>query len=190
MRTEWPALLHNLCMLHSLVRLRTRYGLTGWNKPMDLRNLGTAELWVRIFTLYTVGIFTFWVFITKVDISDVFITASIRLSCTRISRQFRLGSSDWRLYKKYSVEWIAIHVSRGMPQHNNIKHCKLDHFYRFILNMCCMLFQNKLAKFYLTSETISNAVLCSVYWTQMNKKMQTIWQVIKCIIPESISRVK
>lgn len=51
MRAEWPALLHNLCMLHSLVRLRTRYGLTGWNKPLDLRNVGTAELWVRI--LYT-----------------------------------------------------------------------------------------------------------------------------------------
>lgn len=45
MRPEWPALLHNLCMLHSLVRLRTRFGLTGWNKPMDLRNIGTAELW-------------------------------------------------------------------------------------------------------------------------------------------------
>lgn len=44
-RPEWPALLHNLCMLHSLVRLRTRFGLTGWNKPMDLRNIGTAELW-------------------------------------------------------------------------------------------------------------------------------------------------
>lgn len=48
MRPEWPALLHNLCMLHSLVRLRTRFGLTGWNKPMDLRNIGTAELWVSI----------------------------------------------------------------------------------------------------------------------------------------------
>jgi len=44
-RQEWPALLHNLCMLHSLIRLRTRYGLTGWNKPLDLRNFGTAELW-------------------------------------------------------------------------------------------------------------------------------------------------
>lgn len=45
-RQEWPALLHNLCMLHSLVRLRTRYGLTGWNKGLDLKNVGTAELWV------------------------------------------------------------------------------------------------------------------------------------------------
>ena len=33
-------------MLHSLVRLRTRYGLAGWNKGLDLRNVGTAELWV------------------------------------------------------------------------------------------------------------------------------------------------
>ena len=53
-RQEWPALLHNLCMLHSLIRLRTRYGLTGWNKPLDLRNFGTAELWVRVTALYTV----------------------------------------------------------------------------------------------------------------------------------------
>ena len=50
-RQEWPALLHNLCMLHSLIRLRTRYGLTGWNKPLDLRNFGTAELWVSITAL-------------------------------------------------------------------------------------------------------------------------------------------
>lgn len=44
-RQEWPAVLHNICMLHSLVRLRTRYGLTGWNKGLDLMNVGTAELW-------------------------------------------------------------------------------------------------------------------------------------------------
>ncbi|XP_068697910.1 dynein axonemal heavy chain 8-like [Montipora foliosa] len=44
-RQEWPALLHNLCMLHSLVRLRSRYGLAGWNKTLDLRHVGTAELW-------------------------------------------------------------------------------------------------------------------------------------------------
>ena len=71
MRAEWPALLHNLCMLHSLVRLRTRYGLAGWNKPMDLRNLGTAELWVRIPTLDSFGIFRFSVFIARIDIRSV-----------------------------------------------------------------------------------------------------------------------
>ena len=45
-RLEWPALLHNVCMLHSLLRLRARFGLAGWNKPHDLANVGTASLWV------------------------------------------------------------------------------------------------------------------------------------------------
>lgn len=51
-RQEWPAVLHNICMLHSLVRLRTRYGLTGWNKGLDLMNVGTAELWVSMIADY------------------------------------------------------------------------------------------------------------------------------------------
>ena len=53
-RQEWPALLHNLCMLHSLVRLRSRYGLAGWNKTLDLRHVGTAELWVSAVTRFAV----------------------------------------------------------------------------------------------------------------------------------------
>ncbi|XP_048577711.1 dynein axonemal heavy chain 8 isoform X3 [Nematostella vectensis] len=44
-RPEWPALLHNLCMLHSIVRLRTRFKLAGWNRPEDFKGIGTAELW-------------------------------------------------------------------------------------------------------------------------------------------------
>jgi len=45
-RPEWPAVLHNLCMLHSAIRLRTRYKLAGWNRPEDFAYVGTAELWV------------------------------------------------------------------------------------------------------------------------------------------------
>ena len=45
-RVEWPALLHNICMLHSVVRLRARYQLSGFNRPEDFAVIGTAELWV------------------------------------------------------------------------------------------------------------------------------------------------
>jgi hypothetical protein len=46
-RPEWPALLHNICMLHSAIRLRCRFDLAGWNKPEAFRNVGTGDLWVR-----------------------------------------------------------------------------------------------------------------------------------------------
>lgn len=46
-RAEWPAVLHNICMVHSAVRLRSRFKLVGWNNPEDFRNIGTGELWVR-----------------------------------------------------------------------------------------------------------------------------------------------
>ena len=32
-RSEWPAVLHNICMLHNVIRLRSQFQLVGWNKP-------------------------------------------------------------------------------------------------------------------------------------------------------------
>lgn len=114
-RPEWPALLHNLCMLHSLVRLRTRFGLTGWNKPMDLRNLGTAELWVSI-TDHLCGRFRLF---TEADLiiwrKQFFSAARVGSGCTRVSRQCRYGMARGWINEAYPVEWITVYVNRGTP---------------------------------------------------------------------------
>lgn len=36
-KPEWPALLHNLCYLHSCLKLRSRYMRCGWNLPYSLQ---------------------------------------------------------------------------------------------------------------------------------------------------------
>ena len=119
MRPEWPALLHNLCMLHSLVRLRTRFGLTGWNKPMDLRNIGTAELWVSI-TDHLCGRFRLF---TEADLiiwrKQFFSAARVGSGCTRVSRQCRYGMARGWINEAYPVEWITVYVNRGTPSPPN-----------------------------------------------------------------------
>ncbi|KAI8520697.1 hypothetical protein Bbelb_004510 [Branchiostoma belcheri] len=35
-RPEWPAVLHNLFMVHGALRLRARFGRGGWNRPGDM----------------------------------------------------------------------------------------------------------------------------------------------------------
>ncbi|XP_066278010.1 uncharacterized protein [Branchiostoma lanceolatum] len=35
-RPEWPAVLHNLFMVHGALRLRARFGRGGWNRPEDM----------------------------------------------------------------------------------------------------------------------------------------------------------
>ena len=61
---------------------------------------------------------------------DVFVAASVRLGCARVSRQHRLGGSEWRLLKEYPVEWITVHVSRGTRMINSVYRCvlKTRHF--------------------------------------------------------------
>lgn len=46
-RAEWPAVLHNVCVLHNVVRLRSQYQLVGWNEPSVI-NPGALELYVSI----------------------------------------------------------------------------------------------------------------------------------------------
>ena len=46
-RAEWPAVLHNVCVLHNVVRLRSQYQLVGWNEP-NVINPGALELYVSI----------------------------------------------------------------------------------------------------------------------------------------------
>ncbi|RDD45872.1 Dynein heavy chain 5, axonemal [Trichoplax sp. H2] len=46
-RSEWIPLLHNLCLLHSSLRLRTRYKNRGWNAPYDLE-WSNSEFWQAI----------------------------------------------------------------------------------------------------------------------------------------------
>ena len=43
-RLEWPALLHNLCYLHSAIKLRARIGRGGWNDPSALTNISISSL--------------------------------------------------------------------------------------------------------------------------------------------------
>lgn len=45
-RSEWPAMLHNLCFIHGAIRLRSRYHRAGFNIPQDLFPVGTQELLV------------------------------------------------------------------------------------------------------------------------------------------------
>ena len=49
-RPEWPAVLHNICMLHNVVRLRSLFHLVGWNKPHEMRP-GAEELYVSTASL-------------------------------------------------------------------------------------------------------------------------------------------
>ena len=44
-RNEWVPLLHNVCMLHSALRLRHVYGLVGLNKPYEF-DFNINKLWV------------------------------------------------------------------------------------------------------------------------------------------------
>ena len=47
-RAEWPAVLHNICVLHNVVRLRSQYQLVGWNTPAVI-NPAALELCVSVF---------------------------------------------------------------------------------------------------------------------------------------------
>ena len=67
----------------------------------------------------------------------MFIAASVRFGCTRVSRQFR-HISDWRLHKEYTMEWIEIHASRGKLQRKNIKTCKRNQLYATVLSTCLL----------------------------------------------------
>ncbi|XP_077863125.1 dynein axonemal heavy chain 5-like [Saccoglossus kowalevskii] len=42
-RTEWPPMIHNLCLLHGAIRLRARFGHAGWNRPYSM-DFGSTEL--------------------------------------------------------------------------------------------------------------------------------------------------
>ncbi|XP_041462850.1 dynein heavy chain 8, axonemal-like [Lytechinus variegatus] len=42
-RSEWVPLLHNIAMVHAMIRLRGRYGLAGWNYP-DVMDFSHNEL--------------------------------------------------------------------------------------------------------------------------------------------------
>ncbi|KAK3577475.1 hypothetical protein CHS0354_032326 [Potamilus streckersoni] len=42
-RAEWPVVLHNLCYLHAVIQLRTRFGFGGWNNPADLQQIGHSD---------------------------------------------------------------------------------------------------------------------------------------------------
>ncbi len=46
-KSEWAGLLHNICYLHSCLKLRTRYPRCGWNMPHSL-NFTTEELIVSL----------------------------------------------------------------------------------------------------------------------------------------------
>ncbi|XP_028415382.1 dynein heavy chain 8, axonemal-like isoform X2 [Dendronephthya gigantea] len=46
-RSEWPAILHNVCVLHNVVRLRSQYQLVGWNEPEVIKP-GALELYDAI----------------------------------------------------------------------------------------------------------------------------------------------
>ena len=45
-RSEWPALLHNICYLHAAIKLRGRFQRGGWNCPADFMNIGNNQLQV------------------------------------------------------------------------------------------------------------------------------------------------
>jgi dynein heavy chain len=45
-RSEWPALLHNVCYLHAAIKLRARFGRGGWNCPHDFLHIGNNQLQV------------------------------------------------------------------------------------------------------------------------------------------------
>ena len=45
-KSEWSALLHNICYLHSCFKLRSRYSKCGWNSPYSL-DFTTEELLVK-----------------------------------------------------------------------------------------------------------------------------------------------
>ena len=47
-RAEWPAVLHNVCVLHNVIRLRSQYHTVGWNEP-NVINPGALELSVSVF---------------------------------------------------------------------------------------------------------------------------------------------
>ncbi|XP_070568705.1 dynein axonemal heavy chain 5-like isoform X4 [Ptychodera flava] len=42
-RSEWAPMVHNLCMLHGAIRLRSRFGRSGWNRPYDM-DFSSSEL--------------------------------------------------------------------------------------------------------------------------------------------------
>ena len=50
-KSEWPALLHNICYLHSCLKLRSRYSKCGWNIPYSL-DFTTEELLVKKYILF------------------------------------------------------------------------------------------------------------------------------------------
>lgn len=52
-RNEWPAMLHNLCYIHSAVRLRARYDKAGFNVPYAFDSVGAQELFVSTITVST-----------------------------------------------------------------------------------------------------------------------------------------
>lgn len=49
-RSEWPAMLHNICYIHSAIRLRSRFNKAGFNSPDALGSVGTQEFLVRIYS--------------------------------------------------------------------------------------------------------------------------------------------
>lgn len=59
------------------------------------------------------------IFYRYFNMFGVFVTASVRLGCARVSRQHRLGGSERRLLKEYPVEWITVHVGRGTRMSNS-----------------------------------------------------------------------
>ena len=45
-RSEWSAVLHNLCYCHAAIQLRARFGFGGWNLPHEFLSIGFRELQV------------------------------------------------------------------------------------------------------------------------------------------------
>lgn len=45
-RAEWPAMLHNLCYIHSAIKLRARFHKAGLNAPNDLLQVGASQFLV------------------------------------------------------------------------------------------------------------------------------------------------
>ena len=52
-RSDWLPTVHNLCFLHASLRLRARYGRSGWNIPSDFLQFSNRELVVIILHYFT-----------------------------------------------------------------------------------------------------------------------------------------
>ncbi len=56
-RPEWPPVLHNIAMLHGVIRLRGRFARVGWNDPVTM-DFSYNEFEVRI-GIWAAGCTTF-----------------------------------------------------------------------------------------------------------------------------------